>query len=326
MSSSLVGKTTERKMRNFDLKNTASFSSLLAVLVAAGCSTGSGTPAGGTAGTSASGGAGTTAATGTAGTSASGGAGTTAAGTAGTTASGTAGTGVTGTGGTGITSTGAAGSVAENPNSVCAGAGTRPLTIDQGGVANFEEDPISPGWSSFNNLLPAAPDNSIKIVREAGGAVGTGFFGHYMGTGAVTPLKGGFGVGVVYNMAIDHTAMIYCVDVSAFDGVTFWAKAGTAGAHVGVNFVIPETNEKPDGDCPGPTGCFNHPMKLITLTTDWAQYSVAFSAAAGGTAKVTNRIQQLGWLSPDSNWDYSLDEIQLYKGTPPTTAVVLPTP
>jgi hypothetical protein len=325
MSSSLVRKTTERKMRNFNLKTSSSISALLAIVAAAslGCSTGAGSPDTGGAGTTApAGGAGTSGAAGTT-SSTSGGAGTTGSttGGAGTTAAG----GSTGAAGTTI-STGAAGTVAENPNSVCAGTGTRMLTIDQGAVDNFEADPISLAWSSFNNLLPAAPDNSIMIKREAGGALGTGFFGHYMGTGAKTPLMMGFGVGTLYNMAIDHTAMIFCVDITAFDGVTFWAKAGTAGAHIGVNFIIPETNEKPDGDCPGPTGCYNHPMKLITLTADWAQYSVAFAAAAGGTAKVTTRIQEIGWLSPDSNWDFSLDEIQLYKGTPPATPVVLATP
>ena len=140
-----------------------------------------------------------------------------------------------------------------------------------------------------------------------------------MGTGAKTPVMGGFGVGTLYNMAIDTANQIYCVDVTSFDGVTFWAKAGTAGAHVGVNFVVPETN-MPDGDCT--TACFNHPQKLVTLTTDWAQYHVTFAEAVGGTgAKVKGRIQMIGFLSPDSNWDLSLDEIQLYKGTPPTTAV-----
>jgi hypothetical protein len=66
------------------------------------------------------------------------------------------------------------------------------------------------------------------------------------------------------------------------------------------------------------SGCYSHPFKTVTLTTSWAQYSVAFADASGGSAKVKSRIQMLGWLSPDANWDFSLDEIQLYKGTPPT--------
>ncbi len=167
--------------------------------------------------------------------------------------------------------------------------------------------------------------NSFKIAQDAGGAVGTGHSGHYAGTGAKTPLMGGYGVGVIYNEAIDVSAGIYCVDVSAFDGVTFWAKAATAGSKIGVNFVLPETNAVATdpslggGDCV--TGCYSHPYKTVTLTASWAQYSVAFADASGGSAKVKNRIQMLGWLSPDANWDFSLDEIQLYKGTPPTGPV-----
>ncbi|HEX4404025.1 MAG TPA: hypothetical protein VH560_04305 [Polyangia bacterium] len=296
--------------------------SLLAMTMVAnlGCSTGTGSGAGtagasggaagavgGTAGASSGGTAG--ASSGTAGSS-GGPADASSGGTAGASAGGTAGATAGGAAGAGLPTTG-----------VCAGAGTRPLTIAQGKVDDFEADPISLGWSSFNDVQPTM--NAFKIAREAGGAVGTGFGGHYMGTGAKTPVMGGFGVGTIYNMAIDTTAMIYCVDISAFDGVTFWAKAATAGAKVGVNFVIPSTNQAPQGDCPmTSTTCFNHPQKSVTLTTDWQQYSVPFASALGGTgAKVGSVLQELGWLSPDATWDFWIDEIQLYKGTPPTTPV-----
>jgi hypothetical protein len=97
--------------------------------------------------------------------------------------------------------------------------------------------------------------------------------------------------------------------------VTFWAK-GKAGTHLGVNFSIPETNMKPDGDCTAM--CYSHPQKVISLTTEWAQYTVPFSQAMAGTVKVNGRIQQLVLLSPEADWDYFVDEIQFYKGTPPT--------
>jgi hypothetical protein len=332
MSSSLVRKTDGEKMRNINFRICALPASLLAMTMVAnlGCSTGTGSGAG-TAGTSGTAGAttgsagaavGTAGATGSAG--ATGGTAGTTGGTAGTTVGGTAGT----TGGTAGTTAGGTAGAGLPTTGVCAGTGTRALTIAQGAVDDFETDPILPGWSSFNNLAPAGVDNSIMIMREAGGADGTAFAGHYVGTGAKTPVMGGFGVGTIYNMAIDTTSVppIYCVDISAFDGVTFWAKAGataSANAKVGVNFVIPSTNQAPQGDCPmTSTTCFNHPQKSVTLTTDWQQYSVAFSAAMGGTgAKVGSVIQELGWLSPDSTWDFWIDEIQLYKGTPPTTPV-----
>jgi hypothetical protein len=199
--------------------------------------------------------------------------------------------------------------------SVCDGKGTRILPLANSRVDDFEDTLLSPGWSTFNDVM-AAP-NSFKLLLEAGGAVGTGHFGHYAGTGAKTTAMGGYGVGVVYNMAIDKVAGIYCIDISAFDGVTFWAKAATAGTRVSLIFVVPETNAQADGgDCL--QNCYNHPSKPITLTSAWAQYSATFAEATGGSATVKNRLQILGWLSPDSNWDFSLDEIQLYKGTPPT--------
>jgi hypothetical protein len=210
-------------------------------------------------------------------------------------------------------------------SSVCDGAGTRALTIDDAFIDDFEEATISPGWSSFNDVKPTP--NAIKILQVAGGAATTAHSGKYSGTGATIATAGGFGVGTVYNVAIAPAGGIYCIDVSAFDGVAFWAKAGTAGAKISLNFVIPQTNQAGTDDQGRPNGgdckahCFNHPKASVTLTTDWAQYTVKFADASGGSAKVTNLIQELAWLSPDSDWDFSLDEISFYKGTPPTGPV-----
>ena len=290
------------------------------VAASAGCSSGSDAPttsSGGTGGATSSGGTGG-AGGGTGATTGSGGAGGASGGTGGTTGSGGTtggGGGSSGTGGTG------GGDGGTEPPSVCDGRGTRPLALGDAKVDNFEAATISPAWSAFNDVMPTP--NSFKIAQVAGGAVGTAHAGHYAGMGAKTPVKGGFGVGLIYNNAIDVTAGIYCVDVTAFDGVTFWAKPGAVGAKVNVNFVLPTTNPKATdptiggGDCTA--ACYNHPFKSVTLDSpDWKQYSVTFAEAAGGSAKVKNVVQQLGWLSPDADWDFSLDEIQFYKGTPPT--------
>ena len=210
---------------------------------------------------------------------------------------------------------------------VCANNGTRILTNSQADafVDDFEESMISPGWSSFNDVSPV--ENSFLITQVLGGAAGTAHSGHYAGTGAKTAMMGGFGVGVVYNTAIDPSAGLYCIDISVFTGVSFWAKAATSGSTISLNFVLPQTNmvSQTDagvmngGDCE--TMCYNHPRVQFTLTSTWAQYTAEFSAATGGTAKVTSVIQELAWLSPDSNWDFTLDEIAFYSGTPPAGAV-----
>ena len=209
--------------------------------------------------------------------------------------------------------------------SVCDGAGTKVLAAADAFIDDFEEAAILPGWSSFNDVQPTP--NAIKITQVAGGAVSTGHSGKYSGTGAKIATAGGYGVGTVFNEAIDPGAGILCVDITAFDGVSFWAKAGTDGAKISVNFVVPATNmagtddqgRVNGGDCK--TKCFNHPHVALTLTPNWAQYTVKFADAAGGSAKVGSVIQELAWLSPDADWDFSIDEITFYKGSPPTGPV-----
>jgi hypothetical protein len=136
----------------------------------------------------------------------------------------------------------------------------------------------------------------------------------------------GFGAGTVYNVAIDPTHMVYCIDVTPFDGVAFWAKAGpnamTATPTISVNFVIPATNPTgaTHGDCTA--GCYDHPHANVQLSTTWTQYTVTFAQTNGsGSANVTGVVQELVFITPDSNWDFYLDEIAFYKGTPPAGAV-----
>jgi hypothetical protein len=213
------------------------------------------------------------------------------------------------------------GSGGSGPVSICDGAGTRALSAQSGLVDDFEGAAISPGWFAFNDVMPIP--NVFKLTQVLGGAAGTEHSGHYAGVGARVTTAGGFGVGAVYNVAINPAARVYCVDISAFDGLSLWAKAGAAGSTISLNFIIPQTNKastdgmgRPNGgDCL--SGCFNHPRVALKLTTQWVQYVVKFSDATGGSAPLANVLQELAWLSPDSNWDFSLDEIAFYKGTAP---------
>ena len=82
-------------------------------------------------------------------------------------------------------------------------------------IDDFEEATISPGWSSFNDVSPQP--NFFKITQVAGGAVGTAHSGEYAGAGARTTSTGGFGVGVIYNTAINVTEGVYCIDIAAFE-------------------------------------------------------------------------------------------------------------
>jgi len=210
---------------------------------------------------------------------------------------------------------------------VCANNATRILTSSQPDafVDDFEEAMISPGWTSFNDVSPVK--DLFKIMQVAGGAAETAHSGHYVGGGATTTAMGGYGVGVIYNTGIDVAAGIYCIDISAFTGVSFWAKSAIPGSTVSLNFILPQANKfetndagvPTEGDCQ--TNCYDYPRVTFTLTTSWSQYAAPFSAAAGGSAKVGSVIQELEWLCPDSTWDLSLDEIAFYSGTPPAGPV-----
>jgi hypothetical protein len=273
---------------------------------------------------------------------------------------------------------------------VCAGKGTRVLANTPAGafVDNFEGPTLSSGWSSFNDVPPLV--NRFHIMQVSGGAVGTARAGRYTGTGATTVAQGGFGVGALYNVAIDTSRGTFCVDISAFDGVTFWAKLGPnapSPSHLQLDFVVPQenpvtgggdcvldadggtscdpnawvymgndpgacaghlgescgwtgTNEgqgyhcqavswgtgcEPGGaTCPGGGGCFDYPsVNLPSLTASWTQITVPFAATAtgGSGTALTGVIQELEWLSLDASWDFYVDEIAFYKGTPPAGPV-----
>ncbi|HEY0711714.1 MAG TPA: hypothetical protein VGF45_03515, partial [Polyangia bacterium] len=165
--------------------------------------------------------------------------------------------------------------------------------------------------------------NSIRMASVMPGAVMTARAGRYNGTGAKLATAGGYGVGAVYNLAIDPGGGFYCVDISNYDGISFWAKAGKAGSIISINFVLPETNKKSMDPQGRPNGgdceqlCYIHPQKNVQLTTEWAQYTVRFDQALGGAAEVRDRIQQIAILSPEVDWDFTIDEIAFYKGTPP---------
>lgn len=230
------------------------------------------------------------------------------------------GSGSAGAAGTSTGTAGTGGSVAAP--SICDGSATRLLTTSKVDalVDDFQAAALSPNWSHFSDVMPVP--NSFKILQITDeGAATTLKSSRYQGTGAKTLAIGGYGVGIVYNVGINKAQAKSCVDISAFDGVSFWAKSGIADATVAVNFVVPETNAiKDGGDCAAQ--CYNHPRKTVSLTNQWAQYTVKFAEAAAGSAPVKSRVQMLAFLVPDAeDWDYSLDEIAWTKGVAPTGPV-----
>jgi hypothetical protein len=255
------------------------------------------------------------------------GAGTGTAGTAGTGTAGTggasAGTGGTAAGGTAAGSGGAGGSGPLNPApSVCDGNATHKLTTSKADalVDDFQGSMLSIKWSRFSDVMPVA--NSFDLLQKTDdGAVATGKSGRYQGTGAKTLASGGYGVGIVFNIAVIKAQGLSCADISDFDGISFWAKSSIEDAAFEVNFVVPATNAVADGgDCT--SGCYNHPRTSVQLTNEWKQYTVKFGEVFNGAAPIRDRVQMLAFTIPDAeDWDFSLDEIAWFKGTAPTGPV-----
>ena len=223
--------------------------------------------------------------------------------------------------------------------SVCDGLGSRLLDATMAADAFIDDaeleqmtgaDKPAGGWYGFNDVMPTG--NAIQPKRVAGGAVTTGHAISYSGMGAKTPVMGGYGVGLEINVGIAKDLMPpqYCVDANAFKGVSFWAKAKGTNKTISVGFVVPSQNQvKNGGDCGDDlpaAKCNNYPQKNFTLTADWAQYTVDFAGLKGSTGAlvVAGKVQQLLFLAPTADWDFSVDEIAFYATTPPAGAVAVP--
>ena len=115
-----------------------------------------------------------------------------------------------------------------------------------------------------------------------------------------------------------------CTDVSAFNGISFWAK-GRGGDHVRFLAVIPATQPTTEGgDCDEASQvCWDHPGKLFVLTGQWQQYYVAWKDLEqygwGTPATFGGVLNSLLWINdgPVASFQFSIDQVRLYKGDAP---------
>jgi len=274
-----------------------SMGTVLAVwTMTSGCSSGESDPSSNPSGGSGGAGGSVAGSSGSGGSSATGGSG---SGTGGASGSGTGGSSGAGSGGTSSTP-----SVCDN--------NVHELTAAEAFVDDFETTTRFAGWYSF-----ADTTTFTEIAAASGGAVSTTMAGHVSGTGVKAPTAGGFGAGFGFGM---KDAAKACAGISAFDGVSFWAK-GTAGTDNTLKFqaVLAATQAVADGgDCTA--NCYNHPSKTITLTPDWTHYTVLWSELAG-THTVDGVILGLNWITAGPDFDVWIDEVTLFAGTAPTGPV-----
>jgi hypothetical protein len=137
---------------------------------------------------------------------------------------------------------------------------------------------------------------------------------HVQGTGFES-----WGVGLSYQSWIGG-----CVDLSAFTGVSFWARGGpgtgdTVFATLSVDIPIPATQQDTyGGECT--VNCLDHYKHLVELTEEWQEFTIEWSALAqtgwGTPADFTpERVQSIQFAMSGAaggrDFDWWLDNIQL---------------
>ena len=169
-------------------------------------------------------------------------------------------------------------------------------------VADFEDGVA--GWSGYIG------DMSAPVVSTQPGADNTQHAARF--TGGAADISGMFD-------------SLPCRDVSDFDGISFWGRS-EGSANIRFLAVIPQTDPHTDiGDCnPATMTCSDHPGKPFIFNEQWTLYHAAWSELKqlgfGTKASFANVINALLWINDGqvNHFDFSIDEVEFYKGDPPT--------
>ena len=232
--------------------------------------------------------------------------------------------GVSGSGGASGGGKGGSGGAGGGPlvASVCDGK-TYALPLAEAYIDDFETTARFGAWYAFADTSPPA----APFTRVAGGALLTGFAGRATATGIKSPTMQGYGAG--FGFGLVDPARGECLDVSAFDGISFWAK-GSAGVDSTLKFqiVVPESEPSdamPQGDCAPLSGCDLHPAKTIALGAGWTHYTLPFAELTSPKfAWVSRRVLGMNFITSGPSYDVSVDELTFYVGVAPTGPVSPP--
>lgn len=128
-------------------------------------------------------------------------------------------------------------------------------------------------WYTFvddsgSTVVPEAGKNGGTFQMTEGGANGTKYAAHMTGT------VGG-GSTVYVGMGFNFVDPKGQYDASKYKGISFWAKKGPGSADK-VKLKVPDVATDPDGKvC---KECFNDFGLDLTLTDEWTQYVIPFTA------------------------------------------------
>jgi len=175
-------------------------------------------------------------------------------------------------------------------------------------------------WYTFvdkagSTITPAAGEAGGTFAMSPGGANGS------VNAARMTGKIGGSGT-VFAGMGFNYVDSKGPFDVSAYKGISFWAKKGENSTG-SIRVKLPDSNTDPQGKvC---TECFNDFGMDIELTTTWTRYVVLFASAQQGVgwgnprppAHDPTKAFGVQWQvnSPGADYEIWIDDIQ-FTGCP----------
>lgn len=201
--------------------------------------------------------------------------------------------------------------------SVCDGK-TYTLPLSEGYIDNFETNTRFAGWYAFSDTSP--PNEPTPTFWPAG-ALQTAGAGYFTATAIKSSKQMGYGAG--FGFGLVDPAKSACVDVSAFDGISFWAKGNVPGGTLTFQIIAHESqpsNAQPQGDCASPTGgCrFKHPAITVPFSGPWEHQVIRFEDLESPAFTWTDRrILGMSFITDGPAYYAWIDEVTFFKGTAP---------
>jgi hypothetical protein len=134
-------------------------------------------------------------------------------------------------------------------------------------------------WYTYNDETKTAtqvPKQGDPFTMTAGGRDGSGYAANTHGSG-FSVWGAGFGFNLKDPGDGDGGSAKSSYDASAYGGIAFWAKAGP-GSDKGLRVNVSNKDTDPAGAICAPADkCNDHFGNPVTLTGDWARYTLPFS-------------------------------------------------
>jgi hypothetical protein len=148
-------------------------------------------------------------------------------------------------------------------------------------------------WSLANDGTAGTQTPSIMTMSAIVGGRGTSMYALHTTSSGFTK------TGAQVNVDLNRKTTRSTYDASSYDAVHFWAKVAT-GSLAAVHIALPDTHTDPGGALCTKAGqqCYDHWAADRTLSTAWAEYTVAYSD-----------LNQYGWGANDVT---ALDAAHVY--------------